>query len=135
MAASKSAFANGIGTRNFGTMNGQSNELSNVPCEINSDQTNFNKHSITTTENIKAFSLIELLVVISIISLPLLIASLPLPGNVSGPLAPLKSVPKYTLCDVVSEPAVQPFGCSGYRNFAALLSTSQVTLLRIGQRI
>ena len=50
-------------------MNGQSNELSNIPCETNSSQTKFNKRNTISTENRKAFTIIELLVVISVISL------------------------------------------------------------------
>ena len=50
-------------------MSGQSNRFTNISCGINSDQTNLNKHSITHANSIKAFSVIELLVVISIISL------------------------------------------------------------------
>ena len=50
-------------------MSGLFDGFINLACGINSDQTNSNKHSITITNNIKAFSLIELLVVISIISL------------------------------------------------------------------
>jgi prepilin-type processing-associated H-X9-DG protein/prepilin-type N-terminal cleavage/methylation domain-containing protein len=50
-------------------MSGPSKGFINLSCWINSDQINSNKHSIISVNNITAFSLIELLVVISIISL------------------------------------------------------------------
>lgn len=50
-------------------MSGRSRGFSNVSCGINSNRITLNKHSMITANNITAFSLIELLVVISIISL------------------------------------------------------------------
>jgi prepilin-type N-terminal cleavage/methylation domain-containing protein/prepilin-type processing-associated H-X9-DG protein len=50
-------------------MSGQSDGFTCRACGIDSDWANSNKHSVATTNSIKAFSLIELIVVISIISL------------------------------------------------------------------
>jgi len=87
-------------------MNGQSNALNSLFRKFNSEQIPFNPQSLKTTENIKAFSLLEVLVVIAVISL------------LMGILMPTLAIVRARSYQVVCQSNIrQPFlANSGYAN-------------------